>query len=447
MVMSQIELQHAFGRVDPISVLPNRTLFLEDLSGEPGAGRKRIVSLLDLMAVDQLNHAQRFMSPGAIDEMIRTAAPNFRALIGPQRKAYHVGATQFACLAPDGIDEAAYVELVSARTEQFCKCGGDTAIGTTVVGIAPFTLGEVSPSEIPRIAQGAAQDVRAKGLLFRRHSTTSNTADRRSFAVLRDLEAALQAPTSLRLLYQPRVDLASGRCVGAEALLRWTHPTLGPVSPGEFIPLIERTSLATPTTRHVLETAVAQVTRWRSEGLNLPVSVNIPPANLHEAGYAAGVQDILKRHGVPAECLELETTETAIMNDGEVALVHLEQLAASRVRLAIDEFGTGYSSLSYLQRLPVHVVKIDRSFMADLGIEPKRLSLVGMMEAMPKHLGHRVVTEGVETAEVLALLRATPCDEVQGYIFSKPHDLEDIGLSIDAHQHRGRDRGAADRHA
>ena len=135
------------------------------------------------------------------------------------------------------------------------------------------------------------------------------------------------------------------------------------------------------------------------------------------------------------------------MNDGEVALVQLEQLAASGVRLAIDEFGTGYSSLSYLQRLPVHVVKIERSFKADHGSEPKRLSLVGMMEAMAKHLGHRVVAEGVETEEVLALLRATPCDEVQGYIFPKPLDLEDIGLWIDAQQHRGRDRGAADRHA
>ena len=439
MVMSQIELQHAFGRVDPISGLPNRTQFLEDLtdlSGEQGAGRKRIVSLLDLMAVDQLNYAQRVMGPGAIDEIIRTAARNFRALIGPQRRAYHVGATQFACLAPDGIDEVAYVELVSARTEQFCKLGGDTAIGTTVVGIAPFTLGEVSSSEILRIAQGAAQDARAKGLLFRRHSTTSDTAYRRSFALLRDFEAALQAPTSLRLVYQPRVDLGSGRCVGAEALLRWTHPTLGPVSPGEFIPLIERTSLATPTTRHVLETAVAEVARWRSEGLDLPVSVNISPANLHEAGFAAAVQEVLERHGVPASCLELEITETAVMNDGEVALVQLEQLAASGVRLAIDDFGTGYSSLSYLQRLPVHVVKIDRSFMVDLGSAPKRLSLVGMMIAMAKHLGHRVVAEGVETAEVLALLRSTPCDEVQGYIFSKPLEREAFPRWVDARQNR-----------
>lgn len=442
MVMSQIELQHAFGRVDPISALPNRVQFLEDLADlarESGAGRTRIVSLLDLMAVDQLNHAQRVMGPGAIDEIVRTAARNLRSLIGPQRKAYHVGATQFACLAPEGIDEAAYLDHVNDRTEQFCKLGGDTAIGTTVVGIAPFALGEVSPSEILRIAQGAAQDARAKGLPFRRHSTTSDTAYRRSFALLRDFEAALQAPTSLRLVYQPRVDLASGRCVGAEALLRWTHPTLGPVSPGEFIPLIERTALATPTTAHVLDRAVADMARWRAEGLDLSVSVNISPANLREARFAASVQEVLERHGVPAASLELEITETAVMTDGDVALLQLEQLARAGVRLAIDDFGTGYSSLSYLQRLPVHVVKIDRSFMVDLGSEPKRLSLVSMMIAMAKHLGHRVVAEGVETPEVLALLRSTPCDEVQGYLFSKPLEVGDVRGWVEEPEDRRRD--------
>ena len=215
MVMSQIELQHAFGRIDPVSALPNRTQFIEDLADlarDQEAGRRRIVSLLDLMAVDQINHTQRVMGPGAIDDIVKVAARNLRVLIGPHRKAYHVGATQLACLAPDGVDETAYLALVRAKTEEFRKLGGDDAIGTTVVGIAPFILGEVSPSDVLRIAQGAAQDARAMGRPFHSHSTSSDTAFQRSYALLRDFELALETAVDLRLVYQPRVDLASGRC-------------------------------------------------------------------------------------------------------------------------------------------------------------------------------------------------------------------------------------------
>lgn len=429
MVMSQIELQHAFGRIDPISALPNRTQFLEDLADlarDEGTGRRRIVSLLDLMAVDQLNHTQRVMGPAAIDAIIRVAARNLRILIGPQRKAYHVGASQFACLAPDGVDETDYLDMVRAKTEQFRKLGGEDVLGTTVIGVAPFVLGEVAPSDVLRIAQGAAQDARATGLPFHSHSATSDKAFRRSFALLRDFEVALAASSDLRLVYQPRIDLASGQCLGAEALLRWTHPTLGPIGPSEFIPLIERMSLATPTTAWVIETAVAQIASWREAGLDLTVSVNISSANLHDSGFADSVKAVLRRHGVPPTVIELEVTETAIMNDAELALTQLNQLAEAGIRLAIDDFGTGYSSLSYLQRLPIHVVKIDRSFIARIDTDPRQLSLITMMVSMAKHLGHRVVAEGVETPAVLDRLRSTGCDEVQGYLFSHPLPPQDF---------------------
>jgi len=423
MVMSQIELQHAFGRIDPISELPNRTQFIDDLSDlarDHTPGQRRTVVLVDLIGVDQMNHVVRVMGQAAIDDMVKAAARNFRLLIGPHRKAYHVGGTQLAALAPDGMDEIAYSALLTARAERLRKLGGPDAIGTTVIGVAPFTLGDLPPTDVLRIAQGAAQDARTKGNLFQVHSNTLDCAFQRSFALLRDFEAALQNPSDFRLVYQPRVDLASGRCVGAEALMRWTHPTLGPISPGEFIPLIERMALATPTTAWVLETAVSQMARWREDGIELIVSVNISSANLHEPDFAAQVGQVLVRHNVPAQFLELEITETAVMNDAARALGQLKELAAAGIRLAIDDFGTGYSSLSYLQRLPVHVVKVDRSFMANLDCDPRQRSLVTMMISMAKHLGHRVVAEGVETQAVLDQLRSTDCDEVQGYFFARP---------------------------
>ena len=435
MVMTQIELQHAFGRIDPISELPNRTQFIDDLSDlarDRAPKQRKLAVLVDLIAVDQMNHAVRVMGSAAVDDMVRTAARNFRALIGPQRQAYHVGTTQLAVLAPDGLDEAAYVDLLTEGAETLRRLGGDRGIGTTVIGVAPFTLGDMQPSDVLRIAQGAAQDARSSGKLFHVHSSEMDTAFQRSFMLLRDFESALHVPCDFRLVYQPRVDLVSGRCVGAEALMRWTHPTLGPVSPAEFIPLIERTALAMATTAWVLETAISQLARWCEADMALTVSINISSANLHEPDFASRVKQTLARHGVPSAALELEVTETAVMSDAEQAVAQLNELAAEGIRLAIDDFGTGYSSLSYLQRLPVQVVKIDRSFVADLDTDPRQLSLITMMVSLAKHLGCRIVAEGVETDAVLARLKAAGCDEAQGYLFARPMSVQDFEPWFDA---------------
>jgi EAL domain-containing protein (putative c-di-GMP-specific phosphodiesterase class I)/GGDEF domain-containing protein len=435
MVMTQIELQHAFGRIDPISELPNRTQFIDDLSDlarDRASKERKLAVLIDLIAVDQMNHVVRVMGSAAVDDMVRTAARNFRALIGPQRQAYHVGTTQLAVMAPDGLDEAAFVDLVTKKAETLRRLGGDRGIGTTVIGVAPFTLGDMQPSDVLRVAQGAAQDARSSGKLFHVHSSEMDTAFQRSFMLLRDFESALQAPSDFRLVYQPRVDLVSGRCVGAEALMRWSHPSLGPVPPAEFIPLIERTTLAMATTAWVLESAVSQLAQWRETGMALTVSINISSANLHEPDFASRVKRTLARHGVPSASLELEVTETAVMSDAEQALAQLNELAAEGIRLAIDDFGTGYSSLSYLQRLPVQVVKIDRSFVADLDSDPRQLSLITMMASLANHLGCRIVAEGVETDAVLARLKAAGCDEAQGYLFARPMSVQDFEAWFDA---------------
>lgn len=434
-VMAQIELQHAFGRIDPISELPNRTQFIEDLSDlarDQVPGQRRTAVLVDLIAVDQMNHVVRVIGQAAVDDMVKAAGRLFRLLIGPQQKAYHVGATQLAALTPAGMDEIACGDFLTAQAERLLKLGGPHALGSTVVGIAPFPLGGLPPIDVLRIAQGAAQDARSTKKSFQIHSQTFDTASQRSFILLRDFEAALQNPAELRLLYQPRIDLATGRCVGAEALMRWTHPTLGPVSPGEFIPLIERMALATPATAWALETAISQIAQWRGSGIDLVVSVNISSTNLHEPNFASRVSEVLDRHGVRPEWLELEVTETAVMTDAAQALVQLNELAAAGIRLAIDDFGTGYSSLAYLQQLPVHVVKIDRAFMTNLDVDPRQLSLVTMMVSMAKHLGYRVVAEGVETRTVLELLQAAGCDEAQGYHFARPMAADDLVKWIDS---------------
>jgi EAL domain-containing protein (putative c-di-GMP-specific phosphodiesterase class I) len=265
-------------------------------------------------------------------------------------------------------------------------------------------------------------------------SSTQDAAHRRRFVLLDAFAEALERPEQLRLVFQPRIDLASGRCIGAEALLRWRHPALGDISPAEFMPLVEQTAMARPTTAWVVEQAMAQLAVWRRAGLDLRLSVNVSATNLTEPDFAERVREGLARHGLEANGLELELTESAVMADAGQALEVLEALAGMGLQLAIDDFGTGYSSLSYLQRLPVHVVKIDRSFVQGVAEDGRRRSLVSAMITLLQELGYRVVAEGVETGAVLDLLAGQGCDEAQGYLIGRPMAAEALDAWLRARQ-------------
>ncbi|MHC2107246.1 putative bifunctional diguanylate cyclase/phosphodiesterase [Methylobacterium sp. CM6246] len=242
------------------------------------------------------------------------------------------------------------------------------------------------------------------------------------------------AGDQLRLVFQPRIDLPTGRCIGAEALLRWNHPVLGPVSPSEFVPVIEHSPHAQAMTAFVLETALAQARRWRDAKREIVISINVSAANLHEMDFAHSVQVALERLGLEPERLELEVTESAIMQDAINARRQLDELAAAGVRLAIDDFGTGYSSLAYLQDLPAHVVKIDRSFVLKLSEGQKEMSLVRSMIGLSHDLGYRVVAEGIETVEAADLLLAMQCDEAQGYFFARPLEVDEFQSWFEDHE-------------
>ena len=264
------------------------------------------------------------------------------------------------------------------------------------------------------------------------YSPEVDQGHQRRFTLINDFGEALASGDQLRLVYQPRVDLASRRCVGVEALLRWQHPTLGEVPPGEFIPLVERTAMARATTDWVLEAAVAQAARWRRAGLTLRVSVNISAANLEEADFLERLRSRLARHAVPPAWLELELTESAMMSDSRAALAQLARIAEAGIELAIDDFGTGYSSLSYLQQLPASVLKIDQSFMRDLAGDARKQALVGTMVELAHKFDYRVVAEGVETDAVLRVIEASGCDEVQGYLIARPMEAATFGRWLEA---------------
>jgi EAL domain-containing protein (putative c-di-GMP-specific phosphodiesterase class I) len=246
------------------------------------------------------------------------------------------------------------------------------------------------------------------------------TATALSLRLLSDLKQALQR-NQLTLHYQPQMDLRDGRLVGAEALLRWTHPELGNISPAQFIPIAESSGLIIPIGEWVLRTAALQAKAWLDAGLPpLLMAVNLSAVQFRHVRLIDTVVDILEQTGLPADALELELTEAVAMDDPLGAMAVMDALHQRGVHMSIDDFGTGYSSLSYLKRFKVSKLKIDQSFVRDIHNDPDDQAIVSAIINMARSLGMQTIAEGVETEEQRTFLRANGCGQAQGYLFSRP---------------------------
>ncbi|MGX4643744.1 sensor domain-containing phosphodiesterase [Massilia sp. SYSU DXS3249] len=429
MVMAQVELQHAIGRIDPVSGIPNRTQFLDDMADlaiDRPQGEERLAALVNLATPEQLSNAVRAMGAVYLDDIVTEATRMLRAALGPARKLYHVGTTQFAFLAEPGTDLGRFNDWLGAWLDLRAVNTTSRFVTTATVGVVPLTVGTTRPADMLRDLYSAALDATEGARRVRVFSVEQNLGYMRRFRLVNAFGAALEDDSQLRLVYQPKVELATGRCVGAEALLRWRHPELGEVSPGEFFPVIEQTLLARRTTRWVIERALRQLAAWQRAGLAQQVAVNVSAVNLLEPDFCAWVLARLREHGLPASALAIEITESALMSNRQLAAATLDGLAAGGVQLAIDDFGTGYSSLAYLQSVPAQVVKIDQSFIRGLDQDERKRALVSTMIKLAHDLGQLVVAEGVETAGEACFLRGAGCDQVQGYLYARPMAPEDF---------------------
>jgi EAL domain-containing protein (putative c-di-GMP-specific phosphodiesterase class I)/GGDEF domain-containing protein len=427
MVMAQIELQHALGRVDAVSGMPNRHQFIEDfhdLQLDAAQGEQRLAVLINVATPEQLARAARAMKSSYLDELMTDSARWLRAEIGPGHRIYHVASAQFILLSPAGEALEVWLPEVERKMQEALSIARTRYVATPSVGVVPFDVGRDEALSVLRKACSAAHDAIHSATHVAVYSQVEDALYQRRFGLLNDFSVALESTDQLRLVFQPRVDVASGKCLGAEALLRWNHPTLGPIGPAEFIPIIERSGLAQKTTAWVLDEALRHQRQGREAGLLLQVSVNVSAANLVEPDFAASVAASLALHHVPAASLELEITESAVMEQPVKSGATLTAIAALGVGLAIDDFGTGYSSLAYLQMMPADVVKIDQSFIRDLASDTRQQALVTAMITLSQDLGHRVVAEGVESRAVLDFLRRAGCEEAQGYLFAAPLEAE-----------------------
>lgn len=426
MVMAQIELQHALGRVDPVSGLPNRTQFLEDLedAARECGGERRLAVLVDLAPSERINDGLRVLGPRFFDDMLAQAIPMLRHALRPST-VYHISAHQFAALLPDFASAEERDTLFQARLAEAKSSSTYHFIAAAAVGAMPLKLGRRSAANVLRSVHAAALDARAARTSIAIHSQMNDAAHRRRFDLLGDFEQALATDDQLRLVLQPRYDLHSGKQVGCEALLRWRHPELGDVSPAEFVPIMEHSALARPMTQWVLQRATDVLQRLQKAGYTGYVSVNLSAANLLEDDLATRLGILLDDCGIDPHLIELEVTESAAIGDREQGTARLHELASLGVSLAIDDFGTGHSSLSYLKELPASTVKIDRSFIEDIGEERGRV-LLGSTVGLLRELGYRVVAEGIETALQADLLRAMLCHEGPGYHLGRPVEIPEF---------------------
>jgi EAL domain-containing protein (putative c-di-GMP-specific phosphodiesterase class I) len=281
-------------------------------------------------------------------------------------------------------------------------------------------------------ADVAMYEAKADHLGFAVYAAERDQSNPRRLSLAAELRSAIDHG-ELTVSYQPKADLASGHIIGVEALVRWAHPRYGSLPPDEFIPLAEHTGLIRPLTELVLDQSLRQCRSWADQGLDLSVAVNLSARSLLDTDLAANIGRLLEQTGVAPSRLTLEITESMMMADPVRALETMHRLAAMGISLSIDDFGTGYSSLSYLKRLPVHEVKIDKSFVLSMTVDDDDATIVRSIVDLARNLRLRVVAEGVEDAPSLAALAALGCDMVQGYYLSRavPGDTLTAALLAD----------------
>jgi EAL domain-containing protein (putative c-di-GMP-specific phosphodiesterase class I) len=294
---------------------------------------------------------------------------------------------------------------------------------TATLGLALAAPGSASADELMRCADLALERARREKRALALFEAALSPAAPDQLSLLGELRHAVEHD-ELRLFFQPKIELATQRVAGAEVLLRWQHPTRGLLGPAEFIPFAEQTGFIRKLTRWTLDRAIAQGARWQRAGQPLTLAVNISADDLSDARLDSRVAGLLTRHQLPPPLLTLEVTESGFIEDPTRALRMLDAIAALGVTLSIDDFGTGYSSLSHLARMPVHEVKIDRSFVQGLESDIEFAPVVRSAIDMGHGLGLKVVAEGIETEAAALRLRDMGCDIAQGYLYAKPMPLD-----------------------
>ena len=427
----EAELRHSAFH-DPLTGLPNRTLFADRLAQLLSRARRRKQHRLALLLLDldRFKDVNDSLGHLAGDRLLIGVARGLERVVRDGDSVARLGGDEFAILLDDIKDPGDAMRVANRIQRQLALPVDldERHVSTTAsIGIAFSTPNRADPDELLRDADTALYRAKALG---KGRCTVFDTAMRAQTVARLELEADLRHAAErgeLRLHYQPIMSLRTGELTRVEALLRWQHPRRRLLRPAEFLPMAEETGLIVPIGRWVLRAACAQVKGWHDAGLSgVPVAVNVSAHQLGRGDLGEVVSRTLDETGLPAACLELELTESAVMEHVGRAIGTLQGLKALGVRIAVDDFGTGYSSLSYLTRLPIDALKIDRSFVRDLMTDRTSEMVTKAVVDLAHNLGLTVTAEGADTPGHVAYLRSLGCDEVQGYLIGRPTRADNV---------------------
>jgi diguanylate cyclase (GGDEF)-like protein len=420
---------------DPLTGLANRALLTDRLSQTIEQSKRRRTPLallfIDLDHFKLLNDA---LQHAGGDELLKETALRVQGVVRVGDMVARVNGDEFVVVLPElerAEDAALVAQKVLGRLSQPYRVGGEETFLTASVGVATYPGDGDSVEALIGAAEAAMYRAKQAGRNTCRFFNTEITRRTRARArVAQELYRALER-NEFELVYQAKIDLASGQPCGAEALLRWRHPERGMMPPSQFVPVLEETGLIVPVGEWVIGRACEDLKAWRAAGLKvLPVAVNLSARQFRQRFLDRSIRSLVQAAGVDPALIELEITESQLMEDPDHAARMMNALRDSGIRAAIDDFGTGYSSLAYLTRLPLAALKIDRSFVADALSDPADAAIVRTIIEMAHTLHFTVVAEGVETEAQMAFLRRFGCEQGQGFLFGRPMSATDFTALI-----------------
>ncbi|MDJ0808336.1 MAG: EAL domain-containing protein [Gammaproteobacteria bacterium] len=426
---------HHLAHYDVLTDLPNRTLLKEQAEQAMLQTQRRTRGLAVLfLDLDHFKKVNDTLGHPFGDRLLKLVAQRIVNRLRPDDIVSRVGGDEFVVLLRDVLEIKDVSRVAEQLIEDIVKPVNldeyQLSVGTSI-GISLYPQDGHDVVTLQRHADTAMYQAKAEGRgTYCYFNESMNRATRERL----ELESALRKATTdgnFEMAYQPQVRLADGGVIGLEALLRWDHPERGSIGPDRFIPVAEESGLIVAIGEWVLRTACGQFRRWIDEGLAPSrFSVNLSGRQFRDAGLKHKIQDALKTNNLDPSQLELELTESCVMDDPESSIAILTELKAMGVKVAVDDFGIAYSSLSYLKRLPIDRLKIDRSFVCDIPQDTEDMAITGTIISMAHNLGLEVIAEGVETKEQLEFLQSKGCDEVQGFLFSRPLSRQDLGMFL-----------------
>jgi diguanylate cyclase (GGDEF)-like protein/PAS domain S-box-containing protein len=420
---------------DALTGLPNRTLFQDRLGKAlAGARRQKYEIALLFLDLDGFKIINDSLGHSVGDVLLQEVAERLKKWGREQDTVARLGGDEFLIMLtqlkelPDAA--VAAERLMDAITAEFVVQGHTLNVSCSV-GISIFPEHGADGETLIKNAAAAMYGAKDSG----RNSFRFFAEDMNAQAVERlSLENSLRfalGKQELFLVYQPQMDVATGRITGLEALLRWQHPGLGLVPPDKFIRIAENNGLIVPIGEWVLRTACRQARKWQDEGLPaVSVAVNVSAVQFRQQGFCELIRSVLHETGLAAQCLELELTESLLLANADVTLSVLRELKSMGLTLAIDDFGTGYSNFTSLRQFGVSKLKIDRSFISDVATNPDDSAITAAIISMAKSLRLKVIAEGVENEAQMSFLRAHQCDEIQGYYFSRPLTVDNVAYKL-----------------